>query len=60
MYGSHLLIQANLLCFLPIVDENMIVYEWIQLAEQLRFRSEGTPKEEGDSCLYFFCHATDN
>jgi hypothetical protein len=43
-----------------LVNENMIVYEWIQLAKKLHSRSGGTPKEEGDSCLYFLCHTTDN
>jgi hypothetical protein len=46
--------------FFLVVDENKIVYEWIQLARKLHSRSEGTPKEEGDSCLYFLCHTTDN
>jgi hypothetical protein len=45
--------------FFLIVDENRIVYEWIQLAKKLHSRSGGTPKE-GDSCLYFLCHTTDN
>jgi hypothetical protein len=45
--------------FFLVVDENRIVYEWIQLARKLHSRSEGTPKE-GDSCLYFLCHTTDN
>jgi hypothetical protein len=45
--------------FFLVVDENRIVYEWIQLAEKLHSRSGGTPKE-GDSCFYFLCHTTDN
>jgi hypothetical protein len=46
--------------FSPVVDENKIVHEWFRLAGQLRSKSGGTPKEEGDSCRYFFCHFTNN
>jgi hypothetical protein len=42
-----------------VVDENRIVYEWIQSSRKLHSKSVGTPKEEGDSCLYL-CHTTDN
>jgi hypothetical protein len=46
--------------FFLVVNENRIVYEWIQLAEKLHSKSGGTPKEEGDSYLYFLYHTTDN
>jgi hypothetical protein len=46
--------------FFLVVNENRIVFEWIQLAEKLHSRSGGTPKEEGDSCHYFLCYTIDN
>ena len=38
--------QANSACFLPVVDENRIVYDRLQTTKKLYQKSGCTPKEE--------------
>jgi hypothetical protein len=49
--------QANSAHFLPIVDENRILYDWFLSAGQLHHKFRDTPKEEPISYC-FFCYST--